>query len=118
MDINNIKRPGGFGPLSDSPPDTPVDAKRDSGFAETRSKIQQTGSTQPFGVISQFDKHALEDPAKLEVMTRACVSELIDSHPNLASALGKADKEAITDFLSADPTVRREIESYLRKVLT
>jgi hypothetical protein len=48
---------------------------------------------------------------------RACVTELIESQPNLASSLGTADKKTITEFLSADPMVRRELESYLRKVL-
>ncbi|HEX2600033.1 MAG TPA: hypothetical protein VHL05_14740 [Terriglobales bacterium] len=117
MDINNIKRPGGFGPLSESPTDTPVDAKRESSFADATARVRETGAENSLGVISQFSKSALEDPDKLEEMMRACVTELIESQPNLASSLGTADKKTITEFLSADPMVRRELESYLRKVL-
>jgi hypothetical protein len=117
MDINNIKRPGGLGPLSESPTDTPVDAKRETSFADARARVQQTTSTASLGVVSQFSKSALEDPTKLEMMMRACVSELIESNPNLVASLGDADKKTMAEFLSADPMVRREIESYLRKVL-
>ena len=117
MDINNIKRPGGFGPLSDSPTDTPIDSKRERSFADAQARIQEAAPAKPLGVISQFSKAALQDPSKLEVMVRACVSELIDSRQGVTGALSSADKQSMVDFLSADPLFRGQIESYLRKVL-
>ncbi len=117
MDINNIKRPGGFGPLSDSPTDTPIDSKRERSFADAQARIQEAGPAKPLGVIGQFSKSALDDPSKLEIMVRACVSELIDSRQSVTGALSTTDKQSMVDFLSADPLIRSRIEGYLRKVL-
>ena len=119
MGIDNIKPPGGPGPFVDSSAETP--STRQSSFAEAKGKVQPSGSAEPatssLGVVSQFSRAALEDPAKRQAMVRACVSELIESHQNLTGSLSGAGKESLVDFLSADPLVRGQIENYLQKVL-
>jgi hypothetical protein len=120
MDINDIKPPGG----QDSyvgPDDQPVGRKRDSRFAESKSKLEASEpaeATGPsLGVVAQFRRAALEDPAKLDTMVRASVSELIDSGQNVTGPLSGPEKQSLVNFLSGDPVVRRQVETYLRKVL-
>jgi hypothetical protein len=117
MDINDIRAPGGFGPLGDPPAETPVKSKREDSFADAKATILGSDSPKPFGVLTQFSKAALEDPVKLDVMVRACVTELIDSGQSVTGPLSSAGKESVLDFLSGDPLVRRQVEIYLRKVL-
>lgn len=117
MDIKNIRASGDLGPLSDSPAETPIASKRESSFADVNAKIQASGSPKPLGVVTQFSKAALEDPAKFDVVVHACVSELIDSGQKVTGPLSTAGRESVLDFLSRDPLVRRQIESYLRKVM-
>jgi hypothetical protein len=50
-------------------------------------------------------------------MVRASVSELIDSSQSATGPLANSQKASLLEFLSGDPTIRREIETYLRKVL-
>jgi len=121
MDIDDIKPPGGPGPFVDPLAETPVEPKRESSFAEATGKLQASDSSGPTGstirAVAQFSKTALRDPAKLDVMVRACVSELIDSGQSVTGPLSGAEKESLQDFLSGDPLVRGQIETYLRKVL-
>lgn len=117
MDINNIKGPGNYGPLSETPADAPAEAKRDTRFADATATLEKAGRTTPLRLVSQFSKAALEDPAKLDMIVRACAVELIDSTQGLAGTLSPVDKQALADFLSTDPLLRGQIESYLRKVL-
>jgi hypothetical protein len=117
MDINNIKGPGVYGPLSEPPAETPAESKRQSHFSDATASLQDALGAKPLGVVSQFSKSALEDPAKLETMVRACASELIDSTQGVAANLSPVDKQALAEFLSADPLLRAQIENYLRKVL-
>jgi hypothetical protein len=117
MDINNIKGPGGYGPLSETPADTPTESKRETRFSDATARLHSALGTKPIGVVSQFSKAALDDPAKLDTMVRACVVELIDSTQGVTGALSAVDKQAMAEFLSTDPLLRGQIESYLRKVL-
>jgi hypothetical protein len=118
MDINDLKRPASIGPRSDVPSETPAESKRESSFADATAKIRASAPEPSLSVVTQFKQEALEDPNKLEVMVRACASELVDGGQHSAGPLSSADKQALTDFLSADPLFRRQIETYLRKVLT
>jgi hypothetical protein len=121
MDIDDIKPPGGYGPFVDPAAETPVEPKRESSFAEAKDKLQASRLAEPMGstlaAASQFSKTALQDPAKLDVMVRACVSELIDSGQSVTGPLSGVEKQSLQEFLSGDPLVREQIESYLRKVL-
>lgn len=121
MDINNIKPPGGPDPYA-SPEDQPVDGKRDSRFSEAArghleasDPVQSTGTS--LNVVTQYGKAALDDPAKLDSMVRDSVSELIDSSANITGPLSGPEKQSLIDFLSTDPMLRKQVESYLRKVL-
>ena len=120
MDINDIKPPGGPDPYAGSDEQS-VDGKRDTQFAESKSKLEASEPAEvtgpSLGVITQFRRTSLEDPAKLDTMVRASVSELIDSGQNITGPLSGPEKQSLVDFLSADPVVRRQVESYLRKAL-
>jgi hypothetical protein len=120
MDINDIKPPGGPDPYAGSD-EQAVGEKRDSRFAESTSKLEASEPAKVTGpslsVVTQFRRAALEDPAKLESMVRASVSELIDSGQNITGPLSGGEKQSLVDFLSADPVVRRQVETYLRKAL-
>jgi hypothetical protein len=119
MGIDNIKPPGGPGPFAD--PSAGASSAPGSGFAEARDKLQATGTGQPIpstlAAASQFRRTALENPAEREAMVRACVSELIDSGQSVTGPLSDTQKEFLVDFLSADPLLRSQIETYLEKVL-
>lgn len=119
MDINNIKPPGGYDPPS-GPDEQPVEGKRDGSFT-AKSKVESSEPAQAgrstLGAVAHFNRTALDDPAKMDVMVRASVSELVDSGLDVSGALPAADKQSLVDFLSSDPLVRRQVESYLRKVL-
>ena len=117
MDINNIKGPGVFGPLSETPTDTPTESKWQSHFSDATASLREVLGGKPLSVVSQFSKSALEDPAKLDTMVRACVSELIDSTQGVTGNLSPVDKQALAEFLSTDPLLRGQIENYLRKVV-
>jgi hypothetical protein len=120
MDINDIKPPGGPDPYAGSDEQS-IDGKRDTQFAESKSKLEASEPAEvtgpSLGVVTQFRRTALEDPAKLDTMVRASVSELIDSGQNITGPLSGPEKQSLVDFLSADPVVRRQVESYLRKAL-
>jgi len=120
MGIDNIKPPGGPGPLLD-PSVVATSGPRQSSFAEARDKLQASGSGEPnpstLAVVSQFRRAALQNPAEREAMVRACVSEMVDSGQKETGPLSGAEKESLVDFLSADPLVRSQIENYLERVL-
>jgi hypothetical protein len=118
MDINDIKRPGGYGQAFEVPEELRPAAKPDSKFSETAGRILDSAPTKSLQVITQFDKSALSDPQKVDTMIRACASELIDSGQNVTGPMSTADKQALSDFLSADPCFRQQVETYLQKVLT
>ncbi len=121
MGIDNIKPPGGPGPFADPSAEMPSGPKQQSSFAEAKDKLQASGSSEPapsaLGVVSQFRRTALADPAERQAMVRACVSELIASGQKATGPLSDAEKQSLLDFLSADPVVRSQIEIYLEKVL-
>ncbi|MGC2194504.1 MAG: hypothetical protein WA628_07500 [Terriglobales bacterium] len=120
MDINDIKPPGGSDPYAGSD-EQPVEGTRDRRFPESKSRLEASEPAEvtgpSLGVVTQFHKTALEDPAKLDTMVRASVSELIDSGQNITGHLSGVEKQSLVDFLSADPVVRRQVENYLRKAL-
>ena len=118
MDINNIKPPGGYDPPV-GPDEQPIDGKRDASFA-AKGKVEsspEAAAPPTLSVVGQFSRTALDDPAKMDVMVRASVSELVDSGVNVTGPLSGPEKQSLVDFLSGDPLVRRQVESYLRKVL-
>jgi hypothetical protein len=118
MDINDIKRPGGYGEPFEVPGESRPAAKSDSRFSEAAGKVQDSAPTKSLQVIAQFDKSALSDPHKVNTMIRACASELIDSGQTVTGPLSTSDKQVLSDFLSADPCFRQQVETYLQKVLT
>jgi hypothetical protein len=116
MDIKNIKGPGSFpGAPSDSAPESNVSSKPGNQFSEV---VADTGSSAVEGAqaVGQVHRAELDDPAKLESLVRACVSELITNGEGQLGQISPADKQSLTDFLSSDPLFRQQIESYLRKV--
>jgi hypothetical protein len=118
MDINNIKPPAGLGPRFDLPDDKARKAGREATFADAAAKLRGTGATPPLQALSKLSKAALDVPEQLDAILRQCVSELIENGEQTTGPLSKADKQSLTDFLSQDPHVRRQLESYLRKVAT
>jgi hypothetical protein len=119
MDINNIKPPGGYDPPT-GPDEQPVAGKRDVSFP-AKDKVESSDPAEAarptLGVVAQFSRTELDDPAKIDGMVRASVSELVDSGLNVTGPLSGPEKQSLVDFLSSDPLVRRQVESYLRKVL-
>ena len=113
MDTNNIKPPGG-----DDPPEG-SNGKRDASFA-AKGKVEsspEAAARPALAVVAQFNRTALDDPAKMGLMVRASVSELVDSELNATGPLSGPEKQFLVDFLSEDPLFRRQVESYLRKML-
>lgn len=117
MDINNTK-PAGFGPCPDLATETASKSKSDATFADATAKLQALSVPTSFQALGQCNKAALEVPEKLDAMVRACVSELVDCGQQTTGPLSNGDKQSLTDFLSKDPLIRQQIESYLRKVAT
>ena len=116
MDIKNIKGPGAFpGVPTDASTDPAASSKPENQFAdvaaETAAKAVEGSRS-----VNKVQRAELDDPAKLDSLVRACVSELIDSGQNQVGQISAADKQSLTDFLATDPHLRQQIESYLRKV--
>ena len=118
---NEIKPPGGFGPFIDPAADNSVESRRETTFPKLQNTpLSAESSGTPLtslAAVRQFSKAELEDPKKLDGMVRASVSELVDSSQGLTGPLSATEKQSLVDFLSQDPLVRRQVESYLRKVL-
>ena len=117
---NEIKPRGNFGPFIVPGDEKPAESKGEASFAEAKNKLQASLSETPkagFTFVAQHSKAELQDPAKLDQMVRASVSELIDSAQSTTGPLANSQKASLLEFLSGDPTIRREIETYLRKVL-
>jgi len=119
---NTIKPPGGRGPFPDTSVGDSVESQRQTGFGELKDRLETSDSAAVPGsslrVATQFRKAELQDPAKLEGMVRSSVSELIEASEKLTGPLSANEKQSLLDFLSQDPIVRRQVESYLRKVLS
>ena len=118
MDINKIKPFGTYGQDLEVPSETRSDSKRQSTFSGQTSKVQSSPTTNSLRAIAQFNKSDLSDPGKFDGMVRACASELIDSGQKITGRLSTADKQTLENFLSADPSFRQQLESYLHKTLT
>ena len=118
MGIDDIK-PAGSGPLAPSSADASAQSKPDRTFADAQDKLRassvQPGAL-PAGVATQFKRAELQDPAKLDQMVRASVTEMVDAQ-STPGPLSNNDKASLVDFLSGDPLIRQQIETYLRKVL-
>jgi hypothetical protein len=117
---NEIKPRGNFGPFIVPGDEKTAESKGDTNFAEAKNKLQASLAEPPqagFSFVAQHSKAELQDPEKLDQMVRASVSELIDSAQSVTGPLATSQKSSLLEFLSGDPTVRREIETYLRKVL-
>jgi hypothetical protein len=120
MDIHDIKPPGTNGSFVGADYEN-VETKRSQDFAATKDKVQASGpeapSTPGLSSLANCSKAALDDPQKLEGIVRASVSELVEQGQNVTGPLTPAQKQNLVDFLSEDPTFRRQVESYLRKAL-
>ena len=120
MDINNIKPPGTNGSLVGADFES-TETKRSQDFAAAKDKAQASGpeapSTTGLRSLANCSKAALDDPKKLEGIVRASVSELVEQGQNVTGPLSPAQKQNLVDFLSEDPSFRRQVESYLRKAL-
>jgi hypothetical protein len=120
--IDEVKPPAGNRPISDPSLDATVEQKGGGNFAEAKDKLQSAGgsdvSNETLRVAGDFTRAALQDPAKLDYMVRASVSELIDSGVAVTGSLAASQKGMLVDFLSGDPLVRQHIQNYLRKVLS
>jgi len=116
MDIKNIKGPGNFpGMPSDAPTDPTANSKSENQFADVAAETASQ-AVQGSQAVDKVQRAELDDPAKLESLVRACVSELIDAGENQVGQISPPDKQSLTEFLSNDPHLRQQIESYLRKV--
>lgn len=121
MGMDDIKPLGGRSSFTDPNAETPVEPGRKSSFAEAKGKLQASDSAEPthptLVAVGQFSRTALDDPTKLDAMVRASVSELIDAGQSVTGRLAEPEKKLLTDFLSGDPLIRQQIETYLRKAL-
>jgi len=116
MDIKKIKGPGSFpGVPSDAPAESTANPKPENQFAEMAAETASK-AVQGARVAGNVQRADLEDPAKLESLVRACVSELIETGESQVGQVSPADKQSLAEFLSSDPLLRQQIESYLRKV--
>lgn len=113
MDIDNTKPPGSYDPTEGA------DGQGDASFAANgKAKSSAEAAEWPtLAVLAKFNRTALDDPAKMSLLVRASVAELVDSQLNLTRPLSDPEKQSLVDFLSRDPLLRRHVESYLRKVL-
>ena len=119
MDFNDIKPPGGNGAVRGHLEELigQAEKKPSQVFATpTNSAAQQTPPL--LKAVSHLDKTVFDDPTKLDGAVRASISELIDSRRGVTGPLSNSEKQNLTDFLAADPIMRRQVEGLLRKVLT
>lgn len=120
MDIHDIKPPGTNGSFVGADFEN-AETKRGQDFATAKEKLQASGPEAPptpgLSSLANCSKAALDDPQKLEGIVRASVSELVEQGQNVTGPLTAAQKQNLVDFLSEDPSFRRQVESYLRKAL-
>ena len=119
MSIKDINPAVGYRPLTEVPSDASATRKSDTSFIDAKARLQGSSAgqgTAALGVVSQFQRSDLEDPAKVDQMVRTSANELVSSHET-GSMLSGTDKEKLVDFLSGDPAFRQRVEAYLRKVL-
>jgi hypothetical protein len=115
-----IKRPGpgfpGFDPLRES---RETVQKKETDFANrisaTPLSTGQTASASGLpGVVSEFRLADLKNPQRLEQVLRSSIDEMLNKDPR---RLTSHQKLVIGDWMQNDPTIRRQIEKYLEKVL-
>ena len=115
-----IKRPGpgfpGFDPLRDT---REAGQKKETEFATKMSATPpsagQTASPSGLpGVVSEFRLVDLKNPERLEQVLRSSIDEMLNKDPRRLSSHQKA---VIGDWMQTDPTIRRQLEKYLEKVL-
>jgi hypothetical protein len=114
-----IKRPGpgfpGFDPLRDA---RETGQKKETEFANRMSATPP--SSQPAaapglpGVVSEFRLADLKNPERLEQVLRSSIDEMLSKDPR---RLTSHQKTVIADWMQNDPTIRRQLEKYLEKVL-
>jgi hypothetical protein len=81
----------------------------------TRPAVGQGGFAER--IAGEYRRADLGNPEKLERMVRESARELVAGNTALAAGLSEQQKEHITEFLSADPSMRKQLEQYLAKVL-
>lgn len=83
--------------------------------AVTRPAAGQGGFAER--IASEYRKADLGNPEKLERLVRESARELVAGNTLLAAGLSEQQRDEITGFLSADPSIRKQLEQYLAKVL-
>ena len=118
MAIDDIKPAGNLGQFSYPSADASGEAKPERNFAEVKesSNVSTGGADISLLGAAQFKKADLQDPAKRDLMVRTSASQLVESQ-TAGVPMSSADKQILSDFLSEDPLMRQQIESYLRKAL-
>ena len=115
-----IKRPGtgfsGFDPLRDA---RETGQKKEAEFAGRMSATPpSTGQTAPSsglpGVVSEYRLADLKSPERLEQVLRSSIDEMLSKDPR---RLTSHQKLVVGDWMQNDPTIRRQLEKYLEKVL-
>ncbi len=131
MSIDDIKRTGGFGQVNYPSADTPGESKPGQNFADVRSDVQsgvQSGTpegdvrsagagTSSTAAAAKLTRSDLQDPAKLNQAVKDTASELVESQTS-GTSLSADDKRALADYMSDDPVLRQNIETYLRKAVS
>ena len=116
MDINKIK-PGGFSQNFEVAGGPCAEGNRQTSFASAPANTESSSEIKTLNAVAQFKKSGLADPQKLDAMVRTCASELISLGQKITGPMSTADKQALENFLSADPYFRQQIEGYLQKTL-
>jgi len=120
MDLNDIKPPGLDGAFTGSvdPTSQKPNAKKSPTQAFSVPSQLAADPPAPLKAVANLDKTVFQDPAKLHAAVRASIAELLDAGHSVTGPLSSSEKEFLTDFLSADPLMRRQVEGLLRKVLS
>lgn len=121
MDLNGIKPPGIQGAGIGSTNDAPLKPELASQSTQLPA-LEQPADSVPIPpalqAVAQLNKAIFADPGKLQAAVHSCISELIESGNGISGPLSTSEKQFLTDFLSEDPQMRRQVEGYLRKVLS
>ncbi|HEX3821596.1 MAG TPA: hypothetical protein VHW45_14775 [Candidatus Sulfotelmatobacter sp.] len=118
MSIDDIK-PTGFGQRSYPSAETTGESKPDRNFADVQKT--STGAGIATGASSaaaaKLTSADLQDPDKLNQAVKDTATELVESQTS-GTSLSANDKRALADYMSDDPVLRQNIETYLRKAVS
>jgi hypothetical protein len=115
-----INPPGGPSP-NDAYLNTPerVNAGKPSAArpVEPGNVAEALPGTETSGVAARFTRADLNNPQAVDTMVRETVGELVQTQWAGKANLSPADEQNLVNFMSADPTVRKQVERWLDKVL-